>query len=246
MDWNQLTLQKQKLDSYRPLPRDLVKNLTEWYNVELTYTSNAIEGNTLTRQETALVVEKGITVGGKSLREHLEAINHSKALEFIHHLTDKKPQQISTDEILAIHKIILTQIDDDNAGKYRTVMVRISGSQVILPNALKVPELMKDFITWLKITEKDHPAKIAAEAHLKLVTIHPFVDGNGRTARLLMNLILMQGGYPPAIIRVEDRLAYIKSLEKAQMTGDTKDYEKLILDSINRSFDIYFQMLKPE
>lgn len=207
MNYTILNKKKQQLDNVRPLPPELVKNLDEWFKVELTYTSNAIEGNTLSRRETAIIIEKGLTIGDKSLIEHIEATNHSKALDLLHKLQQKKPQQITENDILAIHGIVLRGIDDDNAGYYRKVAVSISGSSVIMPNPIKVPDLMASFIGWLTSTTDLHPVMIAAEAHYRLVTIHPFTDGNGRTARLLMNLILMMNGYPPAIIKPEERLS---------------------------------------
>jgi cell filamentation protein, protein adenylyltransferase len=243
MNYDNLTLKKQELDQYRPLPHALCRNLEDWFRIELTYTSNGIEGNTLTRQETALVVEKGLTVGGKSLKEHLEAANHAAALDWMHHLISRSSSSISEDIILQIHKLILKGIDDDNAGYYRSVPVRIAGSAVILPNARKVPSLMKEFVGWIAKADL-HPVQFAAEAHYELVTIHPFIDGNGRTARLLMNLILMMCGYPPAIIRKRDRLAYIKSLEQAQLGGSKEDYLILIAKAVNRSLDIYLKAVK--
>ena len=242
----QLTEKKQRLDKYRPLPPELVKNLEDWFRVELTYTSNAIEGNTLTRNETALVVEKGITVEGKSLEEHLEAINHAKTLGFIKTLVGKKREELSQKDILAIHRLILTKIDDANAGRYRSIPVRIAGSNVVMPNSAKVPELMSGLEKWLHSSNKDHPVKISADTHYKLVSIHPFVDGNGRTARLLMNLLLMQGGYPPALIRKEDRRRYINSIERGQLGGSLKDYHELILEAVERSLDIYLEALEPK
>ena len=233
----QLTDKKKELDSFR-LPPELVTNLDEWFKIELTYTSNAIEGNTLSRKETALVVEKGITVSGKSLEEHLEAINHAKALDLIKSLALKKRQDIKEFDILEIHRLILTKIDDTNAGRYRRVPVRIAGSTVIMPNALRVPELMKEFIEWIQ-KENSHAIIVSAQAHYKLVSIHPFTDGNGRTARLLMNLILLQEGYPPAIIRREDRKEYINAIEKAQLGGSLNDFLKLIYEAVDRSLDIY-------
>lgn len=241
-----LTAKKQKLDNFQPLPPELVKNLDEWYRVELTYTSNAIEGNTLTRQETALVTEKGISVEGKSIKELLEAINHSQALDFIKILQSKKRQDITEQDILKIHQIILQHIDDDNASRYRTVAVRIAGANVILPNTKKVPELMDELINWLKSSNLDHPVKIAADTHLKLVSIHPFVDGNGRVARLLMDLLLLQAGYPAALIRKEDRRVYINAIEKAQLTGDLSDYYQVIYEALDRSLDIYLDSVKPK
>lgn len=242
----QLHIKKQRLDSYKPFKNELIKNLEEWFRIELTYTSNAIEGNTLTRQETAMVVEEGLTVAGKSLTEHQEALNHAQAFDFIQTLADKKRQAITAREILDIHSIILNRIDDASKGKYRTVAVRLKGSETILPNALKVPELMKEFITWLHSDKSDNPVKIAIDAHFKLVSIHPFVDGNGRTARLLMNLLLMQAGYPPAIIRKEDRSTYIHSLEKGQTKNDLSTYYDLMLEAVDRSLDIYLEAVEPE
>lgn len=238
----QLTKKKQQLDSYRPLPQELVKNLEDWYRVELTYTSNAIEGNTLSRQETAMVVEKGITVEGKTVKEHLEAINHALAFDFIKSLVSKT-HVVTEREILDIHRLILTKIDDHNAGKYRTVPVRIAGSTVILPNAAKVPDLMQRFGQWLQKREGP-PVTHAAYAHFKLVSIHPFVDGNGRTARLLMNLLLMREGYPPAIIGKEDRRRYIDAIEKAQLGGNLDDYLTLIYEAVETSLDIYLEAAK--
>lgn len=244
MNWEELTVKKKKLNHKRPLPPDLIKNLEEWYKVELTYTSNAIEGNTLTRQETALVIEKGLTVGGKSLVEHLEATNHAAALDFIQQLVTKKSTEITEKDILDIHHIILKNIDNNNAGRYRNVAVRIAGSEVIMPNPAKISALMQEFMQWLKNNSQEHPAKMAADAHFRLVTIHPFIDGNGRTARLLMNLILMQNEYIPAIIRAEDRLKYIRAVEKGQLTNQLDDYYEIIYKAVDRSLDIYLDAVK--
>ncbi len=234
------------LESYKPLDKSVLKNLEEWYRVELTYTSNAIEGNTLTRQETALIVEKGITVEGKSLVEHLEAINHAAAITYIQQLAEeKKREELTIQDILDIHKMILKKIDDSNAGRLRNTPVRISGSTTVLPNPLKVPELLDEFIYWLQSTN-DHPVQVAAEAHYKFVTIHPFVDGNGRTARLLMNVILIQAGFPPAIIKKEERNRYLNALETGQTKGNKNAYYELIYDAIDRSLDIYLESAKPQ
>ena len=197
---------KKQLDALRPLPAPLVKNLQQWFAVELTYTSNALEGNTLTRNETALVVEKGITIAGKPLKDHVEAVNYTIALNFVNDLVDKKRTEISLNDILDIHRIILKSIDDEHAGVWRKIAVKIAGSNVVLPDPIKVPDLMTDFIHWLHDVN-DAPVIVAAEAHRRLLAIHPFVDGNGRTARLLMNLLLMQTVYHPAIISMEERKA---------------------------------------
>lgn len=241
MDIKTLTTKKHRLDKHRPLSSALVHNLDEWFRVELTYTSNALEGNTLTRRETALVVEKGLTVGGKSLVEHLEATNHAKALDWMQAQVQRQPDTLDVRDILTLHETILKGIDDEHAGYWRRVPVRISGSNVILPNPRKVPDLMAGFVQWLQASKNEHPVNLAIEAHYRLVTIHPFVDGNGRTARLLMNLILMMTGYPPAIIRKQDRLAYIGSLEQGQLGGSKHDYEQLMMKAISRSLNIYLQ-----
>jgi Fic family protein len=241
MNYEIITQKKKVLDKLRPFPVELVRNLDDWFNVELTYTSNAIEGNTLTRHETAVILEKGLTVGGKSLKEHLEATNHSKALDFVYSLLKRQPHSLSEQDILTIHDIILKGIDDDNSGHYRSVPVRLSGSTIVLPNPRKVPDLMEKFQEWLTSNHDFHPVAFAGEAHYRLVTIHPFVDGNGRTARLLMNLILLMYGYPPAIIRKRDRLSYITSLEKAQLGGSKEPYEKIIIKAVDRSLDIYLK-----
>ena len=246
MDYNKITQKKKLLDGYHPLAEALVRNLEDWFRVELTYTSNAIEGNTLTRQETALVVEKGITVGGKSLVEHLEAANHAQALDWVKEQLKRTPQCLKENDVLKIHSIILKGIDDYNCGHYRSVPVRISGSRVVLPNPRKVPELMNLFMDWLQDSKKLHPVELAAQAHYRLVTIHPFVDGNGRTARLLMNMILLMSGYPAAIIRKRDRLNYLKSLEKAQLGGSEDDYLKIIMKAVDRSLDIYLKAVQGE
>jgi Fic family protein len=246
MKYKNITDKKNRLDAQRPLPVSLVKNLDDWFRIELTYTSNALEGNTLTRRETSLVVEKGLTVGGKSLIEHLEATNHAHALDWVKEQVSRSPSALTEKDILYIHEFILKGIQDENAGHYRSVPVRISGSTVILPNPLKVPDLMKEFLHWLRSEKILHPVEMAAEAHYRLVTIHPFVDGNGRTARLLMNLILLMLGYPPAIIRKRDRLSYIASLEKAQLGGTKDAYNAIILKAVDRSLDLYLKAANGE
>jgi Fic family protein len=243
IDISRLHTLKKRLDSYHPLPDALIKNLEEWYKVELTYTSNAIEGNTLSRQETAQVVDKGITVEGKSIVEHLEAINHAAAWNHILSLQGKSRQDISEQTIRDIHALILQNIDNTNAGRYRSIAVRIAGSEVVMPNPIKVPDMMIEFVDWLHKTNSDI-VDIAIQAHYRFVSIHPFTDGNGRTGRLLMNLILMQAGYPPAIIRKEDRRVYISGIEKGQLHNDLSDYTAHMYAAIERSLALYLEMVE--
>ena len=241
MKYENLTAKKKLLDEYGPLPDALLSNLDGWFRVELTYTSNAIEGNTLGRRETALVVEKGLTIGGKSLLEHMEAVNHVRALDWVKEQAKRGTRSLTEEDILHIHYLIMKGIDDLNAGRYRVTPVRISGSMVVPPNPRKVPDLMNGLAKWLKLAIDLHPVELAAEAHYRLVTIHPFTDGNGRAARLLMNMILLMSGYPAAIIRKRDRLAYIDSLEKAQLGGSKDTYMKIIARAVDRSLDIYLK-----
>lgn len=241
MKYEKLTAKKKLLDEYEPLPDALLTNLDEWFRVELTYTSNAIEGNTLGRRETALVIEKGLAVGGKSLLEHMEAVNHARALDWVKGQVRRRPHSLTEEDILHIHYLIMKGIDDLNAGRYRVTPVRISGSAVALPNPRKVPDLMNGLAKWLKLATDVHPVELAAEAHYRLVTIHPFTDGNGRTARLLMNMILLMSGYPAAIIRNRDRLAYIDSLERAELGGPKDAYMKIVARAVDRSLDIYLK-----
>ena len=246
MKVEKLTKIKKLIDRAGEMPDALTRNLHEWFRVELTYTSNALEGNTLTRRETAMVVEKGITVGGKSLVEHLEATNHAQAFDLIAEKSRKPLKHFTENDLLSLHKMILSGIDNQNAGFYRNVPVRLSGSRTVLPNPRKVPDLMTAFHQWLQSKQKIHPVDLAAEAHYRLVTIHPFIDGNGRTARLLMNFILMCHGYPPAIIRKSERGKYLDALEKAQTGGSLDDYLQLIYRAVDRSLDIYVQATSGE
>ena len=246
MKVERLTEIKKLIDRAGEMPEALARNLHEWFRVELTYTSNALEGNTLTRRETAMVVEKGITVGGKSLIEHLEATNHAQAFDWIAEKSRKPLKNFTENDLLALHKMILSGIDNQNAGFYRNVPVRLSGSRTVLPNPRKVPNLMSAFHQWLQSSQDIHPVDLAAEAHYRLVTIHPFVDGNGRTARLLMNFILLCHGYPPAIIRKSERGKYLDALEKAQTGGALEDYLHLIYRAVNRSLEIYVEATSGE
>jgi len=217
---------KEELDKKRPLSKETIKSLKESINLEWTYNSNGIEGNTLTLRETQVVLE-GITVGGKSIKEHLEAINHDKAILYLDDLVkDDKP--ITEWNIRNIHLLILKDIDDENAGKYRKENVTIKGAKHIPPEYIKLPELMEKLILNYETWNNYHPIIKAALLHGELVKIHPFVDGNGRTSRLLMNLDLMNSGYNPVIIKKESRLKYYEALDKAHTTGNYTDFIKLV------------------
>jgi len=233
-----LAEKKRQLEAARPLAAALLK-LREALDVEWTYHSNAIEGNTLSLRETALVLKDGLTVGGKTLREHLEAINHLHAIRFVEDLASED-EPITEHSIRGLHALVLRTINDDEAGRYRRVYVAITGSEFTPPQAVAVPGLMSDLARWLSSEDvaRLHPVARAALAHFRLVDVHPFIDGNGRTARLLMNLILMRQSYPPAIVRVQDRPIYYDTLDAAH-AGDTGPFIQLIAQAVDRSLDVW-------
>ena len=229
---------KNKLDAQRPLSPSIVKNLQEDLILRWTYHSNAIEGNTLTLLETKVVLE-GITVGGKALREHFEAINHRNAIYYVEDII-KKEEPFSEWQIRNIHQLILKNIDDDNAGRYRQQNVLISGATNTPPDYTLLNDKMAQFIDWYN-TEADlmHPIERAAKVHADFVGIHPFIDGNGRTSRLLMNLELMKAGYPPCVITVENRLAYYEALDQWMASGQTEFFNQLVADAVLEGFRPY-------
>lgn len=237
-----LTEKKEQLDKLRPLPKELEQSLDDWLRVELTYSSNAIEGNTLTRIETAEVIERGTAaiISGKSLKDQLEAINHAKAIEFIKTLARilKSHQYITEEKIKAIHKIILTGINDEWAGKYRETEVFIRGYNVDLPQPHIVPYMMTELVQWLQGIQ-EHAVQVAGDIHYKFVTIHPFIDGNGRTGRLLMNLVLLIHGYPMAIIPNEERTQYLNALNMAQTKGNLQPFYTIVETAVERMLDAY-------
>lgn len=236
---------QEKWKEQKPLKSLQLEKLVEYFDVNYTYDSNRIEGNTLTLQETHLVISEGVTVGGKSVREHLEAINHYEAISFIRDLAAGKAE-ISKKNLLDIHRLVLKSIDNENAGVYRKVGVRISGSKHIPPDALKVQELMDDFYKFYQENNrKMHPVILAAEMHERLVSIHPFIDGNGRTARLLMNFILLKNGYTTAILKgdLESRLAYYSALEKVQVDNDATPFYFLIADKVEASLKEHLELV---
>ena len=232
---------KLELDSYRPLSKEIVRKLQEAMEVEYTYHSNAIEGNRLTLRETQLVIREGVTIGGKSLRDHLEAQNHPKAIYYIESLKDR---DLSENDILEVHKIIFSGALE-NAGNYRNSQVYIEGSDYLPPPAFEVPTLMKDLLQWLKKNPDElRPIEIAAVFHYKFVSIHPFDDGNGRVARLVMNLLLIKHGYPFSLIRNYDRRRHYDTLRKADR-GDLKPFVNFIARCVEESLHLYLSAIEP-
>ncbi len=233
-------LQKE-INTFRPLDKHLLKQIKEYYRIGLTYSTNAIEGNTLTESETKIVLEEGITIHGKRLVDHLEAVGMSSAYDFLYRAYEKK--SFTEDTIKRFHKLFYGKINAAQAGKYRKVKVFLTGSKYPLPLPADVPRLMEELIVHsVQHRQHIHPVLFAALAHKELVFIHPFVDGNGRVARLLMNLILLQEGYTLAIIPPVLRAEYIRCLEKAH-TDDT-DFVRFIAEMVKESQKDYLRLFR--
>ena len=222
------------LQAMRPLPPDVAEELRHRYEVALTHHSTAIEGNTLTQSEAQIVIEKGITIGGKTLAEHLEVIGHKEALDFVLELADASTP-IGEREIREIHSLVMKGQANGDSGRYRTLDVKAAGTEYVYPSHLKVQEMMEAFVAWLSGPPDLHPVDLATEAHLQFVTIHPFRDGNGRVGRLLLNLLLLRHGYPIAVLNVSQRAEYIGALEAIQSGGTRDPLDALVRGAVARS-----------
>lgn len=236
---------KKGLDSFRPLKGSSIDKLNQYFDEVYTYDSTAIEGNTLTLQETSLVLNKGITIGGKSLREHFEVINHKEAIDYIKSLLNQG-ESFSKKLLLDVHHLILKNIDSENSGRYRKLDVMISGSAHKPVNFLQVDNLMQEYFEFYEENKgKLNTVILSAEIHERLVTIHPFVDGNGRTSRLMMNLILLENGFPITNIssRNDLREEYYKSLEIAQVEGNKELFHKFIARNVKDSLIKYLEII---
>ena len=239
---DEIDVLKTQLETKRAFDNYRIRDALE---MEYTFESNRIEGNTLTLMETDLVINKGLTISGKSMREHLEAINHKEAIDYIKYLVDKSTV-LNERELLTIHNLILRGVDPENAGKYRSVPVSISGSKHIPPQPYLVPKQMEDYFIWYeKNRNLLHPVVLAAEMHERLVTIHPFIDGNGRTSRLIMNLILLQHGYVIANIKgdIETRMKYYYGLETVQSGGSKDQFVQFVSFVEKESLERYLAIL---
>ncbi len=234
------------LDSLRPIPSAILNKIREQFQIEMTYNSNAIEGNVLTLKETFWVIKEGLTIKEKPLKDHLEAKNHKEALDFLYELIDKdKKNTISEHLIKELHHLVVQDSQKNIAGRYRDGDVYISGSDHKPPSHLEVPIKMRELLNWLnKNKRKHHIIEIAALFHHRFVNIHPFWDGNGRTARLIMNVLILGAGYPLGIILKNDRKRYYRVLQLA----DKEEYKPIcefIAQAVIRSLNIYLKILKP-
>ncbi|MFV8466569.1 Fic family protein [Flavobacterium sp. LB1P62] len=233
---------KTKLDSFKSFDSYRIAQALE---LEYTFESNRIEGNTMTLRETDLVINEGLTISGKSMREHLEVINHQEAIAYIKDLVQKNTS-INEREVLSLHNLILRGIHPEDAGRYRKVQVMIQGSSHMPPQPFLVAKEMEDFFIWFETNKNSlHPIILAAEMHQRLVTIHPFIDGNGRTSRLVMNLILLQHGYIIANIKgdYESRMQYYQALETAQNKNNKEDFFLFIAQTEKESLERYLNII---
>ena len=233
---------KARIDGHRPFDGHILKQAKEYFRIGMTYSSNALEGNSLTETETKIVIEDGITIGGKPVKDHLEALGHSEAYDLLFRLA--KGQDITEANIKELHRLFYYRIDAKQAGKYRKRRVIITGTDFIPPAPERIPDLMKLLIAGIPdVMERHHPVELAAIIHKELVTIHPFIDGNGRTARLLMNLVLLQSGYPPAIIPPILRRDYLNTLDRTHK-GDDRPFINFIAGVCNESARDYLRLLE--
>jgi Fic family protein len=244
LDWHtRIAAKKADLDRLRPLSPQAMVNLDHSYDLELTYTSNAIEGNALTQIETNLVVEKGVTVGGKRLRDHLEAIDHYEAILYVRELATQSPP-LGEFDVRNLHALVVKRSSPEIAGRYANAgrYVNTDAGRHAFPTPAEIPALMGDFSAWLATAPATPDG--AFEAHRRLVDIHPFNDGNGRTARLLMNLVLLRAGYPPISVRPEDRLAYLRALQDAQSGKGDEAFRRLLFGRLDASLTDYLAALR--
>ncbi|MFA4814758.1 MAG: Fic family protein [Candidatus Gracilibacteria bacterium] len=235
-----------QLNELRPISQTLLLKLKERFEIEMTYNSNAIEGNTLTLKETYWVIQQGITVKGKSLKDHLEAKNHKEALDYLYDLIGHGTAHTFSEQMIrSLHSLIIQDIDRDIAGQYRKVDVFITGTDHMPPSAMEVPFKMQELVVWArKNYKKMYVVDFAAELHHKFVHIHPFQDGNGRVGRLLMNVFLMQAGFPLVIIQKNDRQKYYRVLSDSDH-GNYKPLITFVAQAVLRSLNVYLDVLTP-
>lgn len=240
--FDRLYRKKTALNQSRPLPNIALQKIQEALSIEWIYNSNSIEGNTLSLRETQMVLQEGITIKGKSLREHFEVKNHEKALEFLYQLV-KEDYLLRSSDILSLHGYILRSIEDDFSGRIRNAGVRISGVNFVPPNAQKVSGMLDELVQFVNSNPLNlNEIELATVFHHKFVWIHPFFDGNGRTVRLAMNLLLMRTGFPPAIILKNDRKKYYDALNSANK-GNYYKLALLMSQALERTLNIYLQAL---
>ena len=223
---------KEAIDELRPFEGDLLSQIKNYYRIGLTWTSNALEGNTLTESETKVLLEDGLTVGGRPLRDAFEALGHASAYDFMFTLLGRR--EITEEDALTMHRMFYKDIDNAAAGCYRDRPVVITGSKYPVCKVEQIPEEMKGLFSWAASERGNyHPVEFAAQLHKRFVFIHPFIDGNGRLSRLLMNTALIQDGYMLAVIPPVLRQDYISLLERAHR--DDKPFIEFIAERVLES-----------
>jgi len=233
---------KKEIDGYRPLSQHMLTQLKEYYRIGLTWASNALEGNSLTETETKVVLEDGLTIGGRPLRDHLEVLGHSEAYDFMLSLVPEKT--ITEHTICELHRLFYYHINQHEAGKYRTVPVHVTGTDFKFPVGQDIAKLMRSFVeSFPDLAKKYHPVEYAALVHLRFVTIHPFIDGNGRTARLLNNLALLQHGYVITIVPPVMRQHYLTTIRQGNK-GDEQPFIDFMSEMVYESHKEYLRLLR--
>lgn len=236
---------KQKISSARPLAEEELKSLNDYFRIGFTYSSNALEGNTLTISETKILLEDGITVGGRPLKDCYEAVGHGCAYDYMLELARQPDMCITEDTIKKLHRLFYQKVDIDQAGQYRSIQVYISGTYYVPPSPDEVPRLMQHLADQIHSSRTTlHPIELASMAHKRLVDIHPFSDGNGRTARLLMNLILVNAGYGVVSIPPVLRNDYINALSSSRHRNDMEPFSRLVAECVIETERDYCRLLK--
>lgn len=232
--YERLDANKAAIDVMRPFEGDTLRQLREYYRIGLTWTSNALEGNSLTEIETKVLLEDGLTVGGKPLRDTFEALGHAAAYDYMFGLLGER--RITVEDIKTLHRLFFKSIDEPRAGVWRDVSIIVTGSDYEFPAPAQLDGLMANLGRWIE-AERDtmHPVRFAAMLHLKFVTIHPFIDGNGRVARLLMNAALIQDGYMLAVVPPVLRPDYLTTIRRYQQQGETEAFCDFIAERVLES-----------
>ncbi|HBO58527.1 MAG TPA: hypothetical protein DD624_01270 [Alphaproteobacteria bacterium] len=246
MAYEDLTQKKNELEKLPPLNGDVEEELRKTVDLELTSVGDCFDGGALTRRETEQVLFKDKVVPQRSLTEHIQALNISKAFEMIQELAARTGRPVDDSDVKNIHRVIVRELDDKNGGMFRGFAMTFPTGDQPLPEPVRVQRMMDDFGMWLYTVRTLHPVAMAAEAHLRLMSIHPFGKGNGKTARMLMNLILMKNGYPPALFSRREKKEYWQSLESAIYNNDRTDYDKLICRAVNRALELYLKTAKKQ
>lgn len=241
MAYEDLTQKKNELEKLPPLEADVAEELRKTVDLELTSVGDCFDGGALTRRETEQILFKNKVVPPRSLTEHIQALNISKAFDMIQELAVRTGRPVDDSDVKNIHRVIVRELDDKNGGMYRGFSMTFPTDDQPLPEPVRVQRMMDDFGMWLFTARTLHPAALAAEAHLRLMAIHPFGKGNGKTARMLMNLILLRNGYPPALFSRREKKEYWQSLEAAIYKNDRTAYDKLVYRAVNRALDLYLK-----